>query len=89
MITWDEKKKHIKSISNEEMTILNSLAYLHALRVKKGISQSELAEKIGMKQPQLAKIESLTSMPSLETLTRYAKGLGLETIIKFKPLTTI
>ena len=41
-----------------------------------------------MKQPQLAKIENLTSIPSLETLNRYAKGLGLHAVITFKPLTT-
>jgi len=31
-----------------------------------------------MKQPQLAKIERLESVPSLTTLNRYAEGLGFE-----------
>ncbi|QHJ74771.1 hypothetical protein [Lactobacillus phage JNU_P5] len=30
-----------------------------------------------MKQPQIVKIKSLTSLPSLTTLNRYANGLGL------------
>ncbi len=88
MTTWNELKKELTSISPEEMTAIDSLAYLHAQRIKQGISQTELAERIGMKQPQLAKVESLTSIPSLETLNRYAKGLGLQAVISFKPLTT-
>lgn len=31
-----------------------------------------------MKQPQLAKIERLDSLPTLATLNRYARGLGKE-----------
>ncbi|KWU15792.1 helix-turn-helix transcriptional regulator [Lactobacillus crispatus] len=88
MTTWNELKKELTSISPEEMTAIDSLAYLHAQRIKQGISQVELAKRIGMKQPQLAKIENLTSIPSLETLNRYAKGLGLHAVITFKPLTT-
>ncbi|WP_420908575.1 hypothetical protein [Limosilactobacillus agrestimuris] len=30
-----------------------------------------------MKQPQLAKIENMSSIPKLSILNRYAKGLGL------------
>ena len=48
----------------------------------------ELAKRIGMKQPQLAKIENMTSIPSLSTLNRYAKGLGLVATVSFKPLVT-
>lgn len=88
MATWNQIKKNLTSISTDEMQAIDSLAYLHAQRVKHGISQTELARRIGMKQPQLAKIENMTSIPSLETLDRYAKGLGLQAIITFKPLTT-
>lgn len=88
MATWNQLKKKIKSVTPNEMQAIDSLAYLHAQRIKQGISQTELARRINMKQPQLAKIENMTSIPSLETLDRYAKGLGLQTIITFKPLTT-
>lgn len=89
MATWDEVKKNLTSISSDEMTAIESLAYLHAQSIKQGISQMELARRIGMKQPQLAKIENLTSIPSLETLDRYARGLGLQAVVTFKPLETI
>lgn len=88
MTTWNELKRELAFASPEKMTAIDSLAYLHAQRIKQEISQVELAKRIGMKQSQLAKIESLTSIPSLETLNRYAKGLGLQAVITFKPLPT-
>lgn len=87
MTTWNDVKKELTSISPKDMSTIEGLAYLHAQRIKQGISQVELAKRIGMKQPQLAKIENLTSISSLETLDRYAKGLGLKAVISFKPLT--
>lgn len=86
MPTWNELKKNLTSIKPEEMTAIESLAYLHSQRIKQGISQVELAKRIGMKQPQLAKIENMSSIPSLSTLNRYAKGLGLVATVSFKPL---
>ncbi|MQS52701.1 helix-turn-helix domain-containing protein [Companilactobacillus mishanensis] len=75
MNTWSEFKD---SILNDEMTVIDTLSQLQAERLKWGISQKVFAETIGMKQPQLAKIERLDSVPSLVTLNRYAHGLGLE-----------
>lgn len=89
MSTWNELKKNLTSIKPDEMMAIESLAYLHAQRVKKGISQVELANRIGMKQPQLAKIENMSSIPSLSTLNRYAEGLGLVATVSFKPLATV
>lgn len=85
MTTWAEYHKTITAIPQEELQAIDSLAYLHATQVKQGISQKELAERIGMKQAQLSKIEQLDSIPSLKTLDRYARGLGLVTTILFRP----
>jgi len=43
MATWNDFKKDITSISPDEMTLIDSLAYLHVLRLKRGITQQELA----------------------------------------------
>ncbi|MBA3925713.1 helix-turn-helix domain-containing protein [Listeria rustica] len=40
------------------------------LRKQAKLSQKELAEKCGMKQPQLARIEDLDGNPTIETLLR-------------------
>ncbi|EPC35539.1 helix-turn-helix transcriptional regulator (plasmid) [Lactiplantibacillus plantarum] len=66
------------SIPNDEKFIIDTMAKLYAERIKNNISQKELAKKIGMKQPQLAKLEMLESVPTLKTLNRYARGLGLK-----------
>ena len=78
MSTWNEVKGKIDSIPDEALTIIDALTELEAERIRRGISQKQFAETIGMKQPQLAKIERLDSVPSLTTLSRYAKGLGKE-----------
>lgn len=78
MTTWKEYKPTITALSSEDMTIIDTLADLVAERIRRGISQKDFAAKIAMKQPQLAKIERLDSIPSLVTLNRYAKGLGMK-----------
>ena len=50
--------------------------------MKKGI----IGKKIGMTQPQLAKIENLDSIPTLPTLNKYAAGLGLQIKLSISPL---
>ncbi|KLI75659.1 MULTISPECIES: helix-turn-helix domain-containing protein [Lacticaseibacillus] len=79
MPTWtDFEKKMNATLPPQEPLILDTLAELHSERIRRGISQRELAKKIGMTQSQLAKIELLDSVPSFTTLNRYAEGLGLK-----------
>lgn len=75
MTTWNNFKKEINSIDQAKMKILDQLALLHAERIKRGISQVELAKRIGMTQSQLAKIENLDSVPSVKVLKQYARAL--------------
>jgi len=44
-------------------------------RIKKGITQEELAKKIGTKQPSIARVENGNVMPSLSFLEKIAKAL--------------
>ncbi|NVY95875.1 helix-turn-helix transcriptional regulator [Lactobacillus sp. DCY120] len=74
------------SIPVDEKFIIDTMAKLYAERIKKNISQQELAERIGMKQPQLAKLELLESIPTLKTLNRYAKGVGMKLNIGLVPV---
>ena len=82
MTTWNEYKKTMTSFTPEELSVMDTLTYLQAERIRRGISQREFADKIGMKQPQLAKLERMDAMPPLSTLTRYAAGLGLHLKLK-------
>ncbi len=50
------------------------------------MSQRDFAERIGIKQPQLARIESGKQIPKLETLTKLASGSGYTVEIHFVPI---
>lgn len=86
MKKWSTILKNQTVISKEEMSIIDTLSFLQVQRMKQGISQTDFAKKIGMTQPQLAKIESLDTTPTLMTLNRYAKGLGLQINLTISPL---
>ncbi|GEO46998.1 helix-turn-helix domain-containing protein [Companilactobacillus kimchii] len=89
MTTWRNFKENITSIPKSELTIIDTLSYLQAERINQGLTQRDLAKRIGMKQPQLAKIERMESTPSLATLNRYAQGLGLEIRMQIVPKTNL
>jgi len=53
-------------------------------RLKKGLTQEELAEKVGTKQSAISRLERGMANPSLSFLKRLAKGLGCEITVKFE-----
>lgn len=52
-------------------------------RIKHKLTQRQLAERIGIKQPSLARIERGTHLPSIATLEKIAAGLGKRLEIRF------
>jgi transcriptional regulator with XRE-family HTH domain len=56
------------------------------LRVKKNMTQKELAKKINTKQSNISRMENNKSMPSLTILHRIANALDCDLDIKFKPI---
>lgn len=53
---------------------------LSSLRLAAGLSQAELASKMDMKQPNIARIEKKPSDPSLSTLIKLANALGVSVL---------
>jgi ribosome-binding protein aMBF1 (putative translation factor) len=47
-------------------------------RVDHGLSQRALAEQLGMKQPAIARLEAGDVTPSIDTLLRLSRGLGID-----------
>lgn len=60
-------------------------AAIIAARTKAGLTQAELAERIGTKQPYVARLESGTTNPSHKTLERIAEATGSRLRIRFEP----
>lgn len=47
-------------------------------RIKSGLTQSQLAERMGMKQSNLARLESASGDFKFQTIVKYARALGLK-----------
>jgi DNA-binding XRE family transcriptional regulator len=55
------------------------------LRMLRGLTQAQLAEMVGTRQPSIARLENGTSAPSLSFLTRIAEALGAKIEFKLIP----
>ncbi|MCQ2381585.1 MAG: helix-turn-helix domain-containing protein [Acidaminococcaceae bacterium] len=83
MKTWQDYKKYVKAIDSknrlqmEEVEMMTDVVNaIIQQRKNKGLSQRELAALSGVKQPQIARIETLKSTPQLDTLLKLLAPLG-------------
>ena len=53
-------------------------------RLEKGMTQSDLAKKIGTKQSAISRLESGNYNPSITFLSKIAKALSLDLIVSMK-----
>lgn len=84
MRTWEDYKKEAKSFDPnikqdiEEIEVLASIvSTIIERRNELGISQRELADICGLPHSSVARIESCTVKPKVETLIKIMKPLGL------------
>ena len=54
-------------------------------RKKSGLTQKELSEKTGIPQADISRMEKGNANPSIKTLRRLAKGMGMKLVLKFVP----
>ena len=57
---------------------------LFQARIDAGLTQKELAEKSGVRQSNISRIENGTAIPTLQTLNAIAKGTGKKLKISFE-----
>ena len=53
-------------------------------RIEINMTQKELAEKSGIRQSNISRIENGTSSPTVDTLQRLAAGMGKKLCIEFR-----
>jgi transcriptional regulator with XRE-family HTH domain len=53
-------------------------SYLREVRESAGVSQAELARRLGSHQPAIARLEAGQAQVNMRTLERIAEALGLE-----------
>ena len=84
MKSFNDYKEHVKNIDSsakrdiEEIECISSIVTtLINRRTALGMSQRELAEKCGIPQSSVARIETLRQSPNLDTLVKIMQPLGL------------
>lgn len=70
------------SIPKWKRDLIDIVADLSVKRIKLRMTQDELAKKMGVKQPVVARFEYMGRTPGLESVYKYAEGLGVD----LKPL---
>lgn len=90
-MSWKEYKKEL--LANPEFAgEYQGLAAEHelarsaiALRLKRKLTQQQLADRLGTKQSGIARLESARSKPSIRFLERLAEALDATLVVKLEP----
>jgi transcriptional regulator with XRE-family HTH domain len=73
-------------VENPPSALARGLGRLvHDQRIELGLSQAELAERCGMKQPQISRFERGGTVPTLPLLRRLAQALGADLTVSLTP----
>ncbi len=86
-ITWEELKKELSNTPEQNVAIQLEIELIEATikaRESANMTQRELAEKSGMKQSAIARIEKMKVSPSVDTLNHLLCQLGYR--LKVVPL---
>lgn len=77
----EEFKKEYKAIQPE----LDIIRAIVDARTSQNLTQKELAERTGINQADISKLENGTRNPSIKLLKRLAEGMGMILKIEFVP----
>lgn len=78
----DEEFKAEYDALDPEFSIIQAMI---GARKNAGLTQKQLAEKTGINQGDISKMENGNGNPSLKTLQRLAEGLGMILKVEFLP----
>jgi transcriptional regulator with XRE-family HTH domain len=82
---WMKQPKYRKAYDALEEEFALASAVID-IRNRAGLTQKELARKMGTTQPVVARLESGRTRPSMRTLERLAAATGSRLVISFEPL---
>lgn len=79
MTTWKTLREELKLTDDDEKVIAleeNLIKTMVKIREEKGLTQTQLARMCDVKQPVIARIESSTHSPQVDSLLRILVPLG-------------
>ena len=95
LVSLEESNERFASQGLEEKMIMEISKYiflfadsLASKRRELGLSQRDIADATGLKQPAVARFERMEVIPRLDTIVRYMAAVGATIEIKFKDLPT-
>ena len=68
---------------------LNVIRAMIDARISQNLTQKQLAEKTGIAQAEISRLENGTRNPTVKLLQRIADGLGMDLDIRFTPKRTV
>ena len=81
---WMKEPKYRKAYKALKKEFVLASAVMD-VRSRAGLTQQELARKMGTTQPVVARLESGRTRPSMRTLERLAEATGARLVISFEP----
>lgn len=90
MKKWQTLKKELlknKAVADEYEKLqprYELISQLIEVRLKSGLTQEQLAKKIGTKQSAIARIESGRTNPTISLLEKLAEATGTRLIVRLK-----
>jgi transcriptional regulator with XRE-family HTH domain len=78
------RKTHPPATDPERELSYDVAEQVFNLRNEQNLSQTELADRVGTKQPAISRLESAAGLPTLGLLVRIAKALGRRLVIRFE-----
>ena len=81
----DKKTAELKPLTN---ILPQGSGWIHTVRVALGMTALQLARRLGVTQPRVAKMETNEENLKVSTLKKAAAALGCEFVYYFKPKTT-
>jgi len=90
LVDWDDFKKELESqpgfkeaLKETELEFQVARAIIEA-RIKKGLTQEDLAKAMNTKQSVISRVENAKTVPSLSFLKRLAQVLNASLQVQFK-----
>ena len=85
MKTWDDYKRHVKDISDQDRRNMEEIEEAAAIvaslirrRQELGLSQRALAERCGIPQSSVVRMETMKTRPKFDTLIKITQALNLK-----------